>query len=201
MTGHERRAEQLVPRRIRGEEHDVVRDVVPRKRRARRHKFHLQKIARGGVLPRSHVVSGCGAHDDVCGLANGSLVHDLEHRGLEEVVGVEPRQELASSGIETRVARRSGARVVLLEHLDTRVLSGVLRQNPGRGVSGAVVDAYDFDVAKRLSDDAVHALPEMRLRVEDRDYDRDLGHCISFANRYHPISIRDHQSEGSNRCN
>ena len=73
--------------------------------------------------------------------------------------------------VESAVASGAVTLVVLVDHHDTLVARGVGAHDVKRVISGAVIQADDFEVLVRLSLDALERLVEVGLCVINGDDD------------------------------
>ena len=93
------------------------------------------------------------------------------HAAFDPVVGFEDGNPLAVRLVESAVASGAVTLVVLVDHHDTLVARGVGAHDVKRVISGAVIQADDFEVLVCLSLDALERLVEVGLCVINGDDD------------------------------
>lgn len=96
-----------------------------------------------------------------------SLIHKLEGIGFEEVIRLEDSHVLSLSYGEALVHGVAVTGIRLINNDEAIVARGILIDDFERGVGGAIVDADDLDIGKRLPLSAVQAFAQVTLDVTD----------------------------------
>lgn len=117
----------------------------------------------------------------------GECEHVGIHAGLDPVIGLHDGDPSAGCFLQTAVACGPVPFVLLVDHANAVVLSGVRLHGLQRVVRTAIVQADNFKVTMCLRQDAVQALLEVRPRVEDGDDNGDklvvCGHAFCSLSR------------------
>ena len=118
----------------------------------------LHRPADGHVCPFPH----CGVH------------HLFQKVRLEPVVRVQEDDVLPRCRLQPGVSGSAGSGVLLPDHLHSVILLGVLGQDGGAFIGGAVVHTDHLEVGIALAQHAVQALPQVLLDVVHRDNHRNF---------------------------
>lgn len=145
-------------------------DVGSLKEDARPFSRHKQRFC---VFGRNHVVDrGFPApivveialhHIDVVFFC--SVVERFEHIRVGPVVGLHNADVFSGGGVEGLVHAVAVAGVWLVDDADAGIAGGVLPQNVGGGVGGAVIYADDLHVRQRLVHHGIQTLAEVLLHI------------------------------------
>ena len=100
----------------------------------------------------------------------------LQRRRFKGVIGVQKGNVRPRGLLQSQIPGGGHAAVGLVEHADTRVLSGVAVAQSRRAVPAAIVNQQQFPVGKGLGQNALYALGQQRFRLIDRYDHRNSGH-------------------------
>ena len=123
---------------------------------------------------RRHVVVGTAGA--VCPGLFPQIPQGLQRRRLKGVIGVQKGNVRPRGLLQSQIPGGGHAAVGLVEHADTRVLSGVAVAQSRRAVPAAIVNQQQFPVGKGLGQNALYALGQQRFRLIDRYDHRNSGH-------------------------
>ena len=120
--------------------------------------------------------------------AFGNLEELLEHALIREVIRLDDADVFAASLRNAQVQRIAVARVLLIDHADTRVPSSALVQYSRRPIRSTIVDANDLDIPKRLPAKRIQALQQKPLHIVNRNQNRNFwsGHTLLQSSNSSP---------------
>ena len=116
------------------------------------------------------------AHADGRAAVPGGVKQQLHHLRMDPVVAVHKADPFPFGLSQSMIPGGGLALVLLVDHGNPAVLSGVFLADRRTPVRAAVVHQDDLKIREGLGKDAVHTLPQKSLRLVNRHNDTDLRH-------------------------
>ena len=139
----------------------------------------MKPAAESDALPHFH----CGSTHAVQIILPGFLIEDTKRVWFQHIVRITQADILCRLGIFRKYARspcQHRALIGLVNHANARVLRRVCIADFPASVTGTVVHQNQTEVLKGLVQDALDTLPQISLRVIDRDHNTDFLFCRHF---------------------
>ena len=145
--------------------------VEPLERNVTRGEMSPQRWVRG-LRRNDRVAEG----ENLAVLLGKGRRHALACIMHEFVISIDEHEDVACGRSHSRIARGPRACILLGQKPNARVHLGNRGDNVGRAVSRAIIDAYDFDIGERLTQQRAQAGLDVISLVVDGNDDRNSWH-------------------------